>query len=256
MAIPKIINYCWFGHHQKPMKVKRCIQSWKKKCPEYRIIEWNEENFDISLCPLFVQNAFRAGKWAFVTDYVRLKIIYEYGGIYLDTDVEIVKCLDPLLTYNAYFGFEDGIYINSGLGFGAIKGCGILKELMSQYDAISFSENAAFLRDITCPKLNTEIFLLHGLAANDQRQILDGGILILPTIYLCPFDYQNRVLRKSEETFSIHWCHGSWITREEKWDNYKTVLKLRLWVPFTDILKEHLGEGYYALRKVWRFLCQ
>lgn len=108
MSIPKVIHYCWFGHDPKPKLAEKCIKSWKKKCPDYKIIEWNEENFDISACPLYVRQAYEAKKWAFVTDYVRLKVVYEHGGIYLDTDVELKKNLDFLLNHKAYFGFEEG----------------------------------------------------------------------------------------------------------------------------------------------------
>lgn len=125
--LPKTIHYCWFGNNEKPKLFYKCYKSWKRFCPDYEIIEWNESNIDISSCPLYVQQAFEEKKWAFVTDYIRLKIIYENGGIYLDTDVELLKPLDDLLVYNAYFGFEDEKHINTGLGFGAAKGFELLK---------------------------------------------------------------------------------------------------------------------------------
>ena len=128
--IPKIIHYCWFGRNPKPELAVKCIKSWKKRCPDYEIIEWNEDNFDISSCPLYVRQAYEAKKWAFVSDYVRLKVVYDEGGVYLDTDVELKKGLDALLAYDAYFGFEDGTHVNTGLGFGAVKGAPILKEMM------------------------------------------------------------------------------------------------------------------------------
>ena len=125
--IPKKIHYCWFGHNQLPESAKKCINSWKKFCPSFDIIEWNEENFNIDACPQYVKDAYSQKKWAFVTDYVRLKVVYENGGIYFDTDVELISRIDSLLKYNAYFGFEDGVYVNTGLGFGAVKGMGIIK---------------------------------------------------------------------------------------------------------------------------------
>ena len=121
MKIPKVIHYCWFGGNPKPKLVQKCIHSWKKYCPDYEIIEWNESNFDISSCPLYVRQAYDVKKWAFVSDYARLKIIHTCGGIYLDTDVELIKSLDSLLEYNAFFGFEDGKYVATGLGFGAVS---------------------------------------------------------------------------------------------------------------------------------------
>ena len=122
MAIPKVIHYCWFGHNPKPEQALSCIASWKEKCPDYQIIEWNEDNYDISSAPLYVRQAYQEKKWAFVTDYVRLQVVFENGGIYLDTDVELKKSLNALLGYRAYFGFEDATYINTGLGFGAKQG--------------------------------------------------------------------------------------------------------------------------------------
>ena len=121
--IPKLIHYCWFGHNPLPKDAKRCIRSWKKYCPDYVIKEWNEDNFDISQCPQYVRQAYEAKKWAFVSDYVRLKLVHDHGGVYMDTDVELLKPLDRLLSHKAYFGFEDdGLQINTGLGFGAERG--------------------------------------------------------------------------------------------------------------------------------------
>ena len=136
--IPKTIHYCWFGRNPKPALAQKCIQSWKKHCPDYTIMEWNEDNYDISSAPLYVRQAYEARKWAFVTDYVRLHVVHDHGGIYMDTDVELKKNPDALLEYSAYFGFEDGQYVNTGLGFGAIPGHPFLKEIMADYEGIPF----------------------------------------------------------------------------------------------------------------------
>lgn len=106
MSVPKIIHYCWFGGNPKPKLAEKCIKSWKKFCPDYQIIEWNEENFDVSAAPEYVRQAYAAKRWAFVTDYVRLKAMTEMGGIYMDTDVELVKPLTPFLAHDAFAGFE------------------------------------------------------------------------------------------------------------------------------------------------------
>ena len=129
----KIIHYCWFGRGEKPKDVIKSIESWKKFCPDYEIIEWNEDNFDISSHP-YTKKAYELKKWAFVSDYARLYIVYNEGGVYLDTDVEIVKNLDPLLENEAYMGFEDEKYVNTGSGFGAEKGHSFLLENMKAYD--------------------------------------------------------------------------------------------------------------------------
>ena len=162
MSIPRTIHYCWFGRNPLPKLAQKCIKSWKKYCPDYEIIQWNEDNYDLSAAPLYVRQAYEAKKWAFVTDYVRLQVVYEHGGIYLDTDVELIKKLDPLLQYDAYFGFEDGKHIATGLGFGAVKGAPILRELMEDYHDIPFILPDGGYDTKTCPVRNTEVFLRHG----------------------------------------------------------------------------------------------
>ena len=131
--IPKIINYCWFGGNELPKETQKCIASWKKYCPDYQIIEWNESNFDIH-CHPFVESAYNSKAWAFVSDYARLKVIYDNGGIYLDTDVRILKNLDFLLQNEMYIGIQQqGEYCNTGLGFGAYKHHPIVKQMMEKY---------------------------------------------------------------------------------------------------------------------------
>lgn len=213
--IPKIIHYCWFGRNPLPELAKKCIASWKKRCPDYEIIEWNENNYDIASAPLYVRQAYEAKKWAFVTDYVRLWVVYEYGGIYLDTDVELLRKLDELLKYSAYFGFEDTEYIATGLGFGAEKGSLILQEMMDEYHSISFIKSDGSIDSTACPVRNTQVLLRHGLKQNDSRQVLDGGILILPRIVLSPIDYHSGIYKKSWRSFSVHWFAASWQTEQE-----------------------------------------
>ncbi len=208
--IPKKIHYCWFGGNEKPKLFEKCYKSWAKYCPDYEIVEWNESNFDLSACPLYVQQAYEAKKWAFVTDYVRLKVVYDNGGIYLDTDVELKKNLDFLLNRKAFFGFESGKYIATGLGFGAEKGSEILCEIMQDYEEIPFIKEDGSLDLTACPERNTKIFLAHGLKQDDSKQILDGDILILPTVYLCPIDYLTGNFTRSKYTVSVHWFTASW----------------------------------------------
>lgn len=216
LLIPKVIHYCWFGRNPKPKLAEKCIKSWKKFCPDYEIVEWNEDNFDLSGCPLYVRQAYEAKKWAYVTDYVRMQIVYEHGGIYMDTDVELQKNLDSLLCHQAYFGFEDGIHIATGLGFGAVQGHAVLKEIMDDYEGVPFIHEDGTYDTVTCPQRNTKIFLQHGLKQDDSMQILDGDVLILPSIYLCPISYQTNIRRHSDDTISIHWFDASWKSKEEK----------------------------------------
>lgn len=214
--IPKKIHYCWFGHGPKPKLAKKCIKSWKRHCPDYEMIEWNEDNFDITAAPLYVRQAFEAKKWAFVTDYVRLKVVYDHGGIYLDTDVELKKPLDSLRDHTAYFGFEDGKYINTGLGFGATKGAPILAELMEDYQNIRFTLPDGTYDTKPCPVRNTEVFLRHGLRQDDSMQTLPGDILILPSSYFCPYSYDMQLNADPKKAYSIHWFSASWFTPESR----------------------------------------
>ena len=216
MSIPKSIHYCWFGRNPLPELAVKCIKSWEKYCPDYTITEWNEDNFDITSCPLYVRQAYEAKKWAFVTDYVRLRVIYDHGGIYFDTDVELKKNIDSLLMHKAFFGFENGKHIATGLGFGAEKGTQIVAEMMRDYDDILFLRSNGGYDTTSCPKRNTDIFLRHGLVQDDSLQILEDDILILPKIYLCPIDYSTMRMHHSFRTVSIHWFAASWHSSEQR----------------------------------------
>lgn len=252
--IPKIIHYCWFGNNEKPKLALKCIKSWRRYCPDYQIIEWNEENFDIQSCPLYVRQAYSEKKWAFVTDYVRLKVVYKYGGVYLDTDVELIKSLDQLLENQAFFGFENVNHIATGLGFGSIAREEILKELLEDYEEIPFVFSDGSFDLTPCPKRNTEIFLKHGLIQNDSRQILDDKILILPSSVLCPIDYNTGIKKITRDTVSIHHFSASWYS-EEQCRAYKKRKKLErkdylIHVPNRLMIKL-LGTNRYERFKAW-----
>ena len=212
--IPKTIHYCWFGGNPLPRLAKKCIKSWKKYCPGYEIVEWNEDNYDLSSAPLYVRQAYEAKKWAFVTDYVRLQVVYEHGGIYLDTDVEVIRSLDAFLSHKAFFGYESGTYIATGLGFGAEKGTPILKEMMDDYAEIPFQLPDGTFDQTTCPVRNTQVFLRYGLKQDDSFQNI-GGIAVYPTEYFCPIDLTTNHLTKTPNTAAIHWFSGSWVPEEE-----------------------------------------
>lgn len=214
--IPKIIHYCWFGRNPKPKLAEKCIRSWKKHCRGYKIIEWNEDNYDLSKAPLYVRQAYEAKKWAFVTDYVRLQVVYENGGIYMDTDVELLKPLDSLLSYDAYFGFEDGVHVATGLGFGAVKGCDILKEMMDDYQDIPFVLETGDYDLTTCPVRNARALVARGLIQNNTKQILSDSILILTKEYLSPIDECTCTKNITNKTISVHWGSASWADEEEQ----------------------------------------
>lgn len=237
VMIPKIIHYCWFGRNELPKLAVKCIASWKKHCKDYEIIEWNEENFDISKCPLYVRQAYEAKKWAFVTDYVRLKVVYDNGGIYLDTDVEVIKSLEPLLAYKAFFGFENH-FVATGLGFGAEKNTPILRDIMNQYMDIPFCLPNGKYDDKGCPERNTDVFSQHGLRIDGSTQVIDDNVIVLSKEYLCPYDFLEKRLRKTKNTMTIHWYDGSWLSDETR---------RRLTQYGVDLLKQRRKNKVYKL---------
>lgn len=213
--IPKKIHYCWFGGKPLPNDVKKCIKSWKKFCPDYEIIEWNESNFDINCCK-FVKDAYEHKAWAFVSDYARLKIIYDNGGIYLDTDVEIVRKLDELLVNECYFGQQqDGKYIATGLGFGSVKKAKILKEMLDVYDSIIYDDNNR--ENIACPILNTKNIIEYGNYSSEDITYLDETkITIYPPKYFDPIAPGNSKNLLCDETYSIHHYSATWMNKNDR----------------------------------------
>ena len=242
--IPKKLHYCWFGRNPKPLLAKKCMKSWRKLCSDYEIIEWNEDNYDLSKAPIYVQQAYAAKKWAFVTDYVRLQVVYENGGIYLDTDVQLLKKLDPLLDNQAYFGFETEEFVATGLGFGAVQGLPILKELMEDYHNSPFVLVDGSFNLTPCPVLNTEVFLRHGLRQDNSMQVLDGAVRILPTEYLRPREYEPNKFKLTENTYSIHWYGGSWTEIPRAKQELNRILEPVMWL-LTHTAHLILGHSFY-----------
>lgn len=210
--IPKIIHYCWFGNGQMSEKERKCLDSWKKFCPDYEIVLWNENNYDVHK-NRFISKAYDEKKWAFVTDFARLDIVYNNGGIYLDTDVEIIKSLDSLLENDAFMGFEKGRVIATGLGFGAIKNHPGIKALRDTYNDIEFDTNSK--ENLNCPALNSKYLISRGAVMNDQLQIVDG-ITLYPTEYFCPLHSTSGEMKITDNTYSIHWYSMSWLPETEK----------------------------------------
>lgn len=213
--IPKKIHYCWFGRNPLPKLAQKCIKSWKKYCPDYEIIEWNEDNYDLSAAPLYVQQAYEAKKWAFVTDYVRPQVVYEHGGIYLDTDVELIKNIDKVLGAKGFFAFENGTYIATGLGFGATKRSELVREMMDVYLSIPFVKEDGSFDVMPCPARNTDVLLKHGLKQDDSLQCLDG-YMVYPHDWFCPCSWSTGEVRKTKNTLGIHWFSSSWYASATK----------------------------------------
>ncbi len=207
--IPKKIHYCWFGNGEKPAKVQKCIESWKKFCPDYEIIEWNEQNFDVNMNG-YTRMCLAEKKYAFLSDFARLLIIEENGGIYFDTDVELIKPIDFLLKNEAYFGFETPDYVQTGLGFGSVAHSKTVRAMLDEYTPLLDGKHGV----ITCPRLNTDALLKLGLILDGKEQTV-ADALILPIDYFNPYGSTTGVLKKTENTVSIHWYAGSWMSKKQ-----------------------------------------
>lgn len=214
--IKKTINYCWFGNDPKSKLIKKCIDSWKKVCPDYEIKEWNEKNFNVNMND-YIKEAYENKKWAFVSDYARLWIIYNYGGIYLDTDVELVKSLDELLKYEAFFASEDNKLVTTGLGFGAEKNNLLVKEMMDDYNNIHFALPDGKLDMLSCPTRNSNSIqdVLQNICFG--KDIVEyNNIAFLPKEFLAPYNYYTKEMNKTEKTIGIHWYGMSWFDKKGK----------------------------------------
>lgn len=208
--IPKKIHYCWFGRGEKPKMAQKCIASWKKFCPDYEIIEWNEDNFNLDYNG-YTRYCYDNKKWAFLSDFVRLVVVAEQGGIYFDTDVELIKRPDELLQYEAFYGFENNNSVNTGQGFGSVSRHPTIIAMKNEYLKLKLDKNGNYLT-AACPALNTAALIPFGLKLDGTRQNV-AGAEILPEEYLNPYDDPTGRLRKTKNTISIHWYSKSWLSK-------------------------------------------
>lgn len=213
--IPKIIHYCWFGRNPLPELAIKCINSWKQYCSDYEIIEWNEHNFDLNM-NTYVAEAYAEKKWAFVTDYVRLYVMVKYGGIYMDTDVEVIKPLDRYLVNHAFTGFETGTDILTGI-MACEKGFALFQDLLNLYEGKHFVRSDGSYDMTTNVYTITKYCLKHGFIPNNTYQIIEG-LALYPSDFFCPKDHQTGVINCTDNTCTIHHFAGSWNTdNEKKW---------------------------------------
>lgn len=210
--IPKKIHCFWFGKNAIPPMEQRCMDSWKKICQDYEIILWNEDNYDISK-NLYMKQAYEAGQWSFASDYARLDVIYQYGGIYLDTDVEVLKPLDPLLYLPGFMGFESKKLVATGLGFGAVKGCRLIKRLRDDYESRRFIKEDGSYDLMACPFPQTNLLEAIGLKLDNRMQVLED-VAVLPAECFSPDN--NLIPHITENTFSFHYFSGSWTSSGNK----------------------------------------
>ena len=240
--IPKIIHYCWFGGNPLPELAKKCIDSWKKYCPDYEIIEWNETNFDYRQYR-YAQEAYEAKKWAFVSDVARLYAMVNYGGVYMDTDVEVLKPLDDILEHGAVSGFEAIDRIPTGL-MACQKGHPLFSELLEDYNNRCFiQENGEY--DLTTNVTTiTNICLKHGLILNNTKQTI-ADFTLFPCEYFCPKDSLTKITTITDNTYTIHHFDGSWVSDEEK---YTQRMIRRLKPVFTEKPARYIAK-FFAVSK-------
>lgn len=223
--IPKIIHYCWFGKNPKPKDVLKCIESWKKYLPDYEIKEWNESNYDVCKCQ-YMADAYKEKKWAFVSDYCRIDVVNRYGGIYLDTDVEVIKSFDPLLDYKFFCGYEKNenafasggggkLFVNFGLGFGAEKSCAVLQDILNIYHDFVFYKEDGRLNLINCPIVQTDALKKYGVTC-DGNNVVVGDYAVFSPEYFCPQSFYTGKTKVTRNTYSIHHYSCSWKSGKER----------------------------------------
>lgn len=211
--IPQIIHYCWFGGNPLPEDAKKCIASWKKFLPDYEIKEWNESNFDINCCS-YVKEAYEMKKFAFVSDYARFWILFHYGGLYFDTDVEVIKNMDHIISKSNFMGFEKSLSdallgINLGLGIGSAPNEPLFKTILEHYQ-----KRAHFtFGDHTVVTITTSILKDFGFV-NEHKLQQVANFIIYPADYFCPMDSTTGIITITDNTVSIHHYSCSWLNKK------------------------------------------
>ncbi len=222
--IPKVIHYCWFGGKPLPRLAVKCIESWKKYLPDYEIKEWNESNFDVNAIP-YTREAYSVKKYAFVSDYARFWILYHYGGLYFDTDVEVIRNMDAIVEKGPFMGCErymgDTIRacVAPGLGLGVTPSLGLYKEILDMYERESYIMPDGTYSPKTVVHLITEILCKHGLKATNEIQQC-AGVWIYPKDYFCPKDVTTHELVITSNSVTIHHYDGSWVPKNIKFKQF------------------------------------
>ena len=250
------IHYCWFGKSPKSPLILKCIASLRQYCPNAEIIEWNENNFDINLSR-YTKEAYLSKKWAFVSDYCRFYVLYNYGGVYLDTDVELLRNIDDLPTN--FVGFENPNYVASGLIRGAQKGDWFCKLMLEDFNKDVFITSQGVFNKRTVCERETELLCKYGLKRNNlHQQIVD--LNVFPSDFFCPIDYKTGKINITENTYSIHHYAASWCTDEMCYHKtiYKKlsrILPTKLAVSLTVLIRNLKFNGYKnTTKKILRHL--
>lgn len=240
--IEKKIHYIWFGKNPLSPLALKCIESWKKYCPDYEIIEWNESNFDIN-SNQYVKEAYENKKWAFVSDYVRLYVLYYYGGIYMDTDVEVLSSLDPYLKNKAFSGFEKAEQVPTGI-MASEKNHPFFKKLLDYYNDRPFIKEDGSLDLTTNVTTITNYFLEEGLELNNQLQTV-ADVTLYPNDYFCPKDCVTGKINLTKNTVTIHHFDGSWVPQKNKVKaKIQKILGKRITSIIVSIKKSFTNEKY------------
>jgi len=242
--IPKIIHYCWFGKNPKPKLALKCIQSWKRYCADYKLKEWTEDSFDLSSAPVYVQDAYNSKKWAFVTDYVRLYAMYYYGGIYMDTDVELTKHLDKFLRQKGFGGFEDDVSVLTGF-MAFEKGHPLLQEWLSDYNAKQFFLPDGSMNLQTNVTAITNSMIKHGLRLDNTFQRV-ADYTLYPKDFFCAKSLQDGIIYRTKNTHAIHHFAGTWLSAKDRSKLKKEqIFQIIIYVP-KRIIKLFLGKERFA----------
>lgn len=219
--IPKVIHYCWFGGNPLPNSAQKCIASWRKYLPDYEIKEWNESNFDVNIIP-YTAEAYKAKKYAFVSDYARFWILYKYGGLYFDTDVEVIKNMDDIIAKGPFMGCENEakagatpaqLGVAPGLGLGVNPGLGLYGEILNWYNTHHFITWTGVIEK-NVVDITTEILNKNGIEILDDGVLKSSGILIYPKEYFCPKDYITGEMNITDKTKSIHHYSATWVSNK------------------------------------------
>lgn len=221
--IPKIIHYCWFGGNPLPPLAVKCIASWKKYLPEYEIVAWNEQNFPLDDF-IFAKQALENRKFAFISDVCRLYALDQMGGIYMDTDVEVLKPLDDFLHLTAFSGFENDDFVPTGI-MASEKDGQWVKELLQYYDNKPFVNADGTLETTSNTYIITQMMLAKGFVMNNKFQEISGYVTFYPNDYFCPKSYKTGSIDLTENSFCIHHFAKSWIPKRKRWRN---IVKMKM----------------------------
>lgn len=239
-TVPRVLHYCWFGGAPLPEKAEATIMRWRELMPEYRIVRWDESNFDVNECR-FARDAYVAKKWAFVSDYARFKVVYSHGGTYMDIGSELLKSIDPLVEETGFTARDwESLSVNPGLVLSAKAHCPLLREVLEIYRSLEFEETFEFLHSHTVNQVFGLVLERYGYKPGEDVMWEHGGFRVYPSEYFCPkLDFGG--FRCTGNTYSTHTSSASWTSAGERF----RASFINKWAPYV---------GDFAARKTARML--